>query len=136
TYFGDGKRYNPSSDTWTSLNQVGAPGERMGHTAIWTGSEMIVWGGENNTTVGLNTMGRYSPAANTWITVPPTTTITNPAAGTKIVGLEGIQLGATASDESGSVTQVAFYANGSHVGTAYNAPYTKMWTNNGLGFFT
>src|SRR5207245_6667592 len=31
-----------------------APSARGGHTAIWTGSEMIVWGGSD-----LNTGGRY-----------------------------------------------------------------------------
>ena len=34
-----------------------APTARVGHTAVWTGSEMIVWGGSDPNT--LNTGGRY-----------------------------------------------------------------------------
>jgi hypothetical protein len=32
-------------DTWTPTNLTGAPDARDSHTAVWTGSEMIVWGG-------------------------------------------------------------------------------------------
>jgi hypothetical protein len=39
-----------------------APSERVFHTAIWDGSEMIVWGGIGN----LNTGGRYNPVTNSW----------------------------------------------------------------------
>ena len=34
-------------DTWTPTNLTGVPDGRVGHTAVWTGSEMIVWGGDN-----------------------------------------------------------------------------------------
>src|SRR4030095_4494340 len=32
---------------WETTSAVGAPGKRYGHTVVWTGSEMIVWGGCN-----------------------------------------------------------------------------------------
>ena len=32
-------------DTWTNTNTTNAPEARARHTAVWTGSEMIVWGG-------------------------------------------------------------------------------------------
>ncbi len=32
-------------DTWTATSTTNAPTGRSGHTAVWTGSEMIVWGG-------------------------------------------------------------------------------------------
>ena len=35
------------------------------HTAVWTGSEMIVWGGYDGGTF-LNTGGRYNPSTNSW----------------------------------------------------------------------
>ena len=35
------------------------------HTAVWTGSEMIVWGGLT-TAAALNTGGRYDPATDSW----------------------------------------------------------------------
>ena len=37
--------YNASTDHWRTIAITNAPTERYGHTAIWTGSEMIVWGG-------------------------------------------------------------------------------------------
>ena len=41
----DGARYDPSADAWKSLASDGAPEPREDHTAVWTGTEMIVWGG-------------------------------------------------------------------------------------------
>src|SRR5262244_3404107 len=37
-----------TDDTWTATTQSGAPDGRDFHTAIWTGVEMIVWGGGDN----------------------------------------------------------------------------------------
>ena len=63
--FGRRARYNPTSDTWTPLSTMGAPSPRMGPTAVWTGTEMIVWGGRvDQTTLGDG--GRYNPVTNTW----------------------------------------------------------------------
>src|SRR5262245_38906542 len=42
------------ADTWTPTSMTNVPAERSGHTAVWTGSEMIVWGGASNT-MPLNT---------------------------------------------------------------------------------
>ena len=43
-----------------------APIGRDLHTAVWTGSEMIVWGGYNYPALDLNTGGRYNPATDMW----------------------------------------------------------------------
>ena len=40
-----GGRYNPGLDTWTPTSTTNVPSARVFHTAVWTGSEMIVWGG-------------------------------------------------------------------------------------------
>jgi N-acetylneuraminic acid mutarotase len=71
-----GGRYDPALDTWTPTSTVNAPVARQGHTAVWTGSEMIVWGGAYSDSQGghiLNTGGRYDPATNNW----SPTTLTN-----------------------------------------------------------
>jgi hypothetical protein len=34
-----------SDETWTTISTINAPAPRASHTAVWTGSEMIVWGG-------------------------------------------------------------------------------------------
>ena len=49
-------------DTWTAT--PGPPDGRSVHTAVWTGSEMIVWGGLGP--IYLNTGGRYNPSTDSW----------------------------------------------------------------------
>ena len=61
-------------DTWTATNTTDAPSEREYHTAVWTGTEMIVWGGFSFTLGDLNTGGRYNPSTDSW-----TATTTNNA---------------------------------------------------------
>jgi N-acetylneuraminic acid mutarotase len=63
----DGARYNPATDTWTPVSNVNAPSARSLHTAVWTGTEMIVWSGASGT--GFNSGGRYNPATDTWLPV-------------------------------------------------------------------
>jgi N-acetylneuraminic acid mutarotase len=60
-----GGRYNPSTDSWTATSTNNAPSSRYAHTAVWTGNEMIVWGGLNESG-SLDTGGRYDPSTNTW----------------------------------------------------------------------
>lgn len=66
--------FDPASNSWTgATNIAGAPGSRSGHTAIWTGTEMIVFGGQYNSGTSLNTGGRYNPSTNTWGAATSTT---------------------------------------------------------------
>jgi hypothetical protein len=64
-YLKNGARYNPSTDTWVGLPKPPNTVAGMLHTAVWTGSEMIVWGGYN--AGDLNTGGRYNPSTNSWV---------------------------------------------------------------------
>jgi N-acetylneuraminic acid mutarotase len=64
---GDGAAYVPATDTWTPLASVGAPSPRGWHGAVWTGSRMLVWGGEEPASNRLFGDGAlYSPEANAW----------------------------------------------------------------------
>src|SRR5437762_1954812 len=54
-------------DTWTAT--AGSPDGRDNHTAIWTGTEMIIWGGGG---FGMNTGGRYNPSTDTWVATSTT----------------------------------------------------------------
>src|SRR6185436_21172672 len=71
-YLNTGGVYDPVSDAWSPTLQVPTLPGRVEHTAIWTGSQMIVWGGREN--VGgcssefefLDTGGRYDPSTDTW----------------------------------------------------------------------
>jgi Dockerin type I domain len=53
-------------DTWTATSPNNAPEARYLHTAVWTGSQMIVWGGFNSNSQDVNTGGRYTPATDSW----------------------------------------------------------------------
>jgi N-acetylneuraminic acid mutarotase len=52
-------------DTWIQGGIANLPEGRAGHSAIWTGSQMIVWGGYHLTSY-LNSGSRYDPATDTW----------------------------------------------------------------------
>jgi N-acetylneuraminic acid mutarotase len=55
----DGGCFNPAGNSWTAVTTTGAPAARSSHTAVWTGSEMIVWGGYNGSY--LNDTFSYTP---------------------------------------------------------------------------
>ncbi|TKD09257.1 kelch repeat-containing protein [Polyangium fumosum] len=66
---GDGARYDPTAKTWTPMSSVNAPSPRFGHTAVWTGQVMMVWGGySTNGMVGSGAI--YNPDTDTWTTIP------------------------------------------------------------------
>ena len=67
-----GARYNPVTDTWVPIQVVNAPSSRGSHSSVWTGSEMIVWGGNHNNNY-TDSGGIYNPVTDTWAA----TTLTN-----------------------------------------------------------
>jgi hypothetical protein len=72
----DGARYNPVTDGWQSMSGAGAPTPRQRHTAVWSGSRMIVWGGSALSTRRASG-GVYNPATDIWT---PTALVGAPAA--------------------------------------------------------
>ena len=71
-----GGRYNPGTDSWTATNMTGVPEERAQLASVWTGSDMIVWGGRGNTAPASGG-GRYDPGSDSWTA----TSMTNAPAG-------------------------------------------------------
>ena len=71
--FNTGGKYRPATDSWTPTSTTNAPSARTYHTAVWTGSEMTIWGG------GSVSGGRYDPTTDGWA---PTSTINAPSART------------------------------------------------------
>lgn len=51
-------------DTWWTEEFV--PSSRWGHVSVWTGSEMIVWGGTAAGQGAIASGGRYSPDTDSW----------------------------------------------------------------------
>ncbi len=63
-----GSRYDPISDNWIALpNSSLTP--RTGHSSIWTGQDMIVWGGVNRTSQIEPEGLKYNPQNNSWQTI-------------------------------------------------------------------
>ena len=65
-------RYDPGQEAWTVTETNGARPACYRHTAVWTGSEMIVWGGTGGGNY-FNAGGRYNPGANMWIATATST---------------------------------------------------------------
>ncbi len=70
-YTNAGAVYTPTSNTWTSMSTTGAPVPRRGHVAVWTGNEMLVWGGWD-ATGSLAAGARFNPSAKLWQAVSST----------------------------------------------------------------
>ena len=62
----------PCTDQWGATSTINAPAARTSHTAVWTGSEMIIWGGFDNVIGNSNTGGRYNPSTDSWIATSTT----------------------------------------------------------------
>ena len=129
-----GARYNPSTDTWTATSLINAPAARSDHTAVWTSTEVIIWGGEGDP-AAFNTGARYDPSTDTWTA----TSLTNAPDGrsdhTAVwTGSEMIIWGG--SGNPGSLNSGARYHPSTDTWTALsltNAPearsdHTAVWT--------
>ena len=64
---GDGAFYDPVSDAWTRMApaQVNQPPARSRHSTVWTGSEIVIWGGLA-TSSALDDGARYQGAVDQW----------------------------------------------------------------------
>jgi hypothetical protein len=91
------------------LDGVDRPGQ-------WTG--LVASGGR------LNVFGAALANAGD---IPPTVSITAPLNSATLTVPPAITVTATASDSDGSVSLVAFYANGVLIGTAASGPYSVSW---------
>ncbi|HLG43210.1 MAG TPA: kelch repeat-containing protein [Planctomycetota bacterium] len=118
-----GAIFDPARNVWTgSTTTTGAPAPREGHTAVWSGSEMIVFGGAKGqpvrpelvTLVTYNNGGRYNPAANSWQPLPVSgapATVHHSAVwtGTSMVVTGGVRLPAEAGYNLMPVEEAAVY---------------------------
>lgn len=55
---------------WQEIPTDGAPAVRRGHTAVWTGTVMLVWGGEDEEGNVLGDGAAFDPAKGTWSPIP------------------------------------------------------------------
>ena len=151
SYLNSGARCNPKTGAWEGLASDQAPSPRSLHMAVWTGKEMIVWGGGTNTvsTGLLKTGARYNPARNTW---SPMTNQGAPAAmrghtavwtGQEMIVLSG--MGGTVKGGRYNPTtdhwQTVSMIGAPQAGQPYTAfypqdlPITTVWTGQEILFF-
>jgi hypothetical protein len=75
-WYGDGAAYDPATRTWRTI--AASPlAPRGGSVAVWTGKEMLVFGGvgpdsKPTTGVAYSDGAAYNPSANTWRKLAPT----------------------------------------------------------------
>jgi hypothetical protein len=82
-------------------------------------------------------VGMSAPVSVTVTSGPvPVVALTAPAAGATFTAPATIGLSAAASEVGGSIARVEFFANGSLVGTAANAPYNFTWGGVAAGNYT
>ena len=72
--FVDGAAYDPGTDRWRPLPEFPL-GPRYGARAVWTGRQLVVWGGsrseEGEDPSRLSDGAAYDPAADRWTRLPP-----------------------------------------------------------------
>ena len=135
TIYSDGGRYNPASDTWTYIPfDSAAPEGRAFHTAVWTGSKMVIWGGERCTSscygtppiVLLSTGGVLDLTNGVWSSTlaPLAPRIGHSAVWT---GYQMIIWGGGSPGQWGGGPSGIFYQDG-----ARYDPYNNIWSSIGL----
>lgn len=74
TLFGDGAAYDPVTNRWRLL-PASPLTARSGASAVWTGTQVIVFGGYVNLALGAfrvsSQAAAYDPATNRWTLLPP-----------------------------------------------------------------
>lgn len=71
TSLNTGAIYDPVADTWIATSTTNAPAGVGGHSLVWTGSKMLVWGGLASGTY-VNTGGIYDPDTDSWTALQST----------------------------------------------------------------
>ncbi len=59
-----GVRFDPAARTFNLMSTDGAPSKRLMQTAVWSGAELLVWGGRNGSYY--KNGARYDPLNDTW----------------------------------------------------------------------
>ena len=65
TFYRDGAIYNPATDSWKAISTENAPDASIGHSAVWTGDHLIIWGGADRQAF-TDTGAIYDPATDSW----------------------------------------------------------------------
>ncbi len=104
------------SDTWDNGPLSGPPQPRTGHSAVWTGTLMLIWGGV--TPLGTTQTGeRYDPLTDTW----------------SLINLSGAPANRSLHTATWTGAEMVVWGGKTGSGTALNSggrydPVTDTWT--------
>jgi N-acetylneuraminic acid mutarotase len=120
----DGAAYNPATRRWRLLSR-GPLTPRPGQAAVWTGTEMVVWGGVDarsypSADAAGDEGAAFNPATNTWRLLPPAPLTSRGYAIAAWTGAEVMILGGGAA----MTTDSRDYSDGA----LYN-PATNTWSH-------
>lgn len=102
----DGAAYDPKTDSWRMLPDAPVGG-RARHLAVWTGREMLIWGGYTNVRPKPPAEGAaYNPKTGRWRVLAPAPM--NFAGGAASVWADGEWIIAIARDRTDGIEVVAY----------------------------
>src|SRR4029077_18079824 len=124
-----GGRYNPGMDTWTATSIANVPVGRTYHTAIWSGSEMIVWGGYGGGVVFLNSGGKYCAQSSAPSPTPTATPCASAGTWAEQASYPIAVFGNAVASQGGNVYSFGGTVNNVAAANAYKYnPTTNVWT--------
>jgi VCBS repeat-containing protein len=121
-WYNTGGVYDPFTNTWTATSMTDVPTPRIWHVDVWTGEEMIVWGGCTGSTSCPNevyTGGRYDPISDSWMSTSIQSAPSERANSSAVwTGAEMLVWAGLAGNVGTYTTTGGFY----HVSTVPNTP--------------
>lgn len=66
-----GYKLDLTTKTWSQISKINAPSQRVNYSQIWTGSTLMIWGGNSQypTASYLGGGGIYNPTTDSWTTI-------------------------------------------------------------------
>ena len=126
---------------WQAVSRIGAPASRTRHAAVWTGDEMLVWGGRywSSPSRTREDGGRYSPSTNTWSPMSRQQAPTGELAHAVWTGSELLVVGRTAASSGRYDPATDHWSAMSFVGAPSVSDSVAVWTGSelivwGVGF--
>jgi hypothetical protein len=125
--FGDGIRFDPQTGELRAMSRIDAPTARFqeGDTAVWTGQEMLVFGGRNAQGL-LRDISGYSPSLDRWRVVfsAARAPLTALATGGEVLVLDRTSAGV----EALRLLPGGFAPSPAVSATAIRAGHSALWT--------
>jgi len=143
TALNDGTKYNLATNTWTPISATNAPtGDRFGHGAVWTGSKMVVIGGDGSECVypALTEQAgaSYDPTSDSWTAITTSVDCTGKSwfanwTGSKVIGIkeEAFEGGVTLDPQANSQEIIAGFSFSS-IGGPSVLDVKPVWTGTQL----